>query len=188
MADDDEPGGRGSQRTRRCSAGGQGLLRQEFSEFYVAEAKALVNFVIRLGASPHDAADAAQTALAMLYEAWHTVTHPRAWVRTVAKRSYLRSAPSTAAEITTDTVPELPTPLLSPPDYAEVLESTRDLVDLLNQLPFRQRMIMSWRMDGFNDTEIARELQTTRTAVSTEAGRARATLKHILAARYEGVN
>jgi DNA-directed RNA polymerase specialized sigma24 family protein len=64
--------------------------RLEFALFYSSHAAGLVRFVMRLGATPHEAADAVQSAFTEAFPRWPQITAPHSWLRTVASRSYLR--------------------------------------------------------------------------------------------------
>lgn len=154
-----------------------------FAEFYGDDFRKLTGFVIMLGASPQDAADIVQKAMIALMENWGTVDHPGAWVRTVATRMHLRSAP--VNEVVTDFVPDRPSGLYSPADLVEIAEAGRRIVALLDELPEQQRMVMAWRLGGYDDTEIARGLGTTRVAVRRAAARAKKALKQTWEARIE---
>ncbi|MGW7127910.1 RNA polymerase sigma factor [Streptomyces bobili] len=76
-------------------------------------------------------------------------THPRAWLRTVAWRSWV------SQQVTLEeTCAELPEPQPSlrwhtPAHAAELGEEERRVVSLLLQLPAKQRAAMAWHLDGF---------------------------------------
>lgn len=61
-----------------------------FSAFYRAEVKALVNFLLWMGAGIADAADIAQETMIEAFRSWPSIRHPRAWTRRVASRQYAR--------------------------------------------------------------------------------------------------
>ena len=154
-----------------------------FAEFYGEDFRKLTGFVIMLGASPQDAADIVQKAMIALLEKWGTVDHPGAWVRTVATRMHLKSAP--VNEVATELVPDRPSAVYSPADLVEIAEASKRIVALLDELPEQQRMVMAWRLDGYDDTEIARGLGTTRVAVRRAAARAKKALKQTMETRSE---
>ncbi|BBJ37379.1 hypothetical protein SSPO_000970 [Streptomyces antimycoticus] len=60
--------------------------RAAFADYYRQDFLSLTRFVMRLGATAYEAADAAQSAFVLAYEQWESLRNPRAWVRTVAKR------------------------------------------------------------------------------------------------------
>ncbi|MFD9895528.1 RNA polymerase sigma factor [Amycolatopsis sp. NPDC059027] len=160
---------------------------REFSDFCRAHTERLVGFVIRLGASPADAEDVAQEVLLDLYESWDAVARPECWVWSVATRKYQRHFPLRHREIVTGTVPDRPM-LVAPDDFAVQAEAAGLLWELLTLLPFQQRMVLAWRIDGFSHQEIATGLSTTPAAVRASAARARATLKETLRLRHEEAN
>jgi RNA polymerase sigma-70 factor (ECF subfamily) len=147
-----------------------------FSAFYREEMAGVVSLVILQGATLAEAADAAQTAMEQVWRHWEQLTHPRAWVRTVAYRSYLKSIPR--HEHLTEAPPELPA--LAPEVALEFTEQVETVVRLLAPLPAQQRLVMAWSMYDFTDEEIARELNTTPAAVRQSRRRARQTLKQQL--------
>ncbi|MFV2018936.1 RNA polymerase sigma factor, partial [Micromonospora sp. LOL_023] len=61
-----------------------------YSAFYRAEIKALVNFLLWMGAGLADATDIAQETMIEAYQSWPSIRHPRAWIRRVASRQYGR--------------------------------------------------------------------------------------------------
>ncbi len=71
-------------------------MRDRFFEFFDAEYVLVVRFLMRCGASLHDAEDAAQEAFADAWVQmgrdgkWADVAEPRGWIRRVALRKYRR--------------------------------------------------------------------------------------------------
>ncbi|MGW3853038.1 RNA polymerase sigma factor, partial [Streptomyces fagopyri] len=113
-----------------------------------------------------------------------TITYPRAWLRTVAWRSWV----SQQVKIE-ETYADLPEPQISlrwqtPAHAAELGEEERQVISLLQRLPAKQRVAMAWHLDGFTTEESAREMGTTQAAVRQNLARARAALKQGL--RLEG--
>ena len=78
--------------------------RGDFIDAYDAQMSALIRFVMRLGATPEEAADATQSAFVEAYLRWAQIKAPVAWLRTVATRIYLRQ--SQPYEEPTSTVPD----------------------------------------------------------------------------------
>ncbi|WP_338117237.1 sigma factor [Streptomyces viridochromogenes] len=64
--------------------------RLDFTLFHSEHLAMLTRFVMRMGASPHEAAEAAHAAFVEAFPKWSQITTPRAWLRTVATRAYLR--------------------------------------------------------------------------------------------------
>jgi RNA polymerase sigma factor (sigma-70 family) len=154
---------------------GATVAEAEFAAFYRAEMAAVVRHVMNQGAGEQEAADAAQTAFVQAYQAWETISHPRAWVRTVAARSFLRSLPW-IREIPADT--SVLEDAVAGPAIGKVEFSTEEQVVLeaLAGLPRGQREAMAWHFDGFTPTEIAERLGTSSAAVRQSLARARRNL------------
>ncbi|MFG2880684.1 hypothetical protein ACGFYU_37700 [Streptomyces sp. NPDC048337] len=68
----------------------------------------LARFVMKHGASPQEAADAAHEAFATAYPQWDSIRFPARWLRTVAVRVYFR------AKLREDLLGHLPPPLNQP--------------------------------------------------------------------------
>jgi RNA polymerase sigma-70 factor (ECF subfamily) len=145
-----------------------------FDQFYRAEMPALVRFVQRYGADVHAAADAAHDAFAEAYPQWDTIQNPRAWLRLVACRIYYRS------RLRDTPVGEVPDRPVIYEDTAEIREQGRRVTEALAALPERQRQVMAWHLDGYDNTEIARQLRITAAAVRQNLCRGRQTLKQLL--------
>ncbi|MEU7907108.1 sigma factor [Actinoplanes sp. NPDC049118] len=124
----------------------------EFSLFYQQDMPRLVGFLIVRGAHPHAAADAAQDAMIEAYRQWDSIATPRAWVRSVAQRSWWRHREDLHTE-----------PLDAETSYEHLL--SRDAADeIVNQHAFlaalamltdAQREVMAWTYDDYQPTEIA---------------------------------
>ena len=132
-----------------------------FSAFYRAEVKALVNFLLWIGASLADATDIAQETMIEAYRKWPSIQQPRAWTRRVASRQYghRRFGQEIAIE------PEIFSPLLRAPADIAAWEQRHEVLRLLATLPWRQRQVMAWTFDGYQPQEIADELNITPEAV-----------------------
>ncbi|WP_244177243.1 RNA polymerase sigma factor [Streptomyces albus] len=144
----------------------------------------LVRFLLLHGASWTEAQDAAQDAFIQMCAPGVTITYPRAWLRTVAWRSWVSQ--QVKLEETCAELPE-PQPSLrwqTPAHAAELGEEERQVISLLLQLPAKQRAAMAWHLDGFTTEESARAMGTTQVAVRQNLARARAALKQGL--RLEG--
>jgi RNA polymerase sigma-70 factor (ECF subfamily) len=148
-----------------------------FDDFYVAEFAALVRFLMRNGATEHEAADAVQEAFIEAYAQWHSIRNPSAWMRKVAYRRFLRSA--CARQLTVEKPPETAGPL-SPDALVELDEETRSVIDALAALPYAQRRVMNYQYDGFSHAEIADELNMSPEAVRQNLCRARQKLIELL--------
>lgn len=146
---------------------------QSFADVYRAEMPLLARFVMKHGASPQEAADAAHEAFAQAYEVWDNIRYPSRWLRTVASRVYFR------AKLREDLPGELPS---SPtefhlPSNIELSDQEREVYGTLAELPPRQRQVMAWYYDWYTVPEIAEVLRITEDAVRQNLCRARAALK-----------
>jgi len=149
-------------------------VRIPFDKFYRAEMAALVRFVRRYGADVYAAADAAQDAFTEAYPQWSTIENPRAWLRVVACRSYYRRR---LRETPVEAVPDRP---VIYEDTVEIGEQGRRVFEALAALPERQRQVMAWHLDGYDNTEIAQHLDITVAAVRQNLCRGRRALKQWL--------
>ncbi|QCX74204.1 RNA polymerase sigma factor [Streptomyces sp. YIM 121038] len=163
---------------RRPTEGAQLLgHRAEFALFYYRHATGLTRFVMRLGATPHEAADAVHTAFTEAFPRWAAITAPHAWLRTVSARSYLRQ--TARRERPTALLPDQPGDS-SPFEAVTLKEEEQRVYTALAALPPRQRHVMAWHLDGFTHGEIAEALEITPAAVRQNYARARAALKQSL--------
>jgi RNA polymerase sigma factor (sigma-70 family) len=149
----------------------------DFAACYRREMPGVVWFVMSLGASAEEAADAAQSAFAAAFAAWETIRYPAAWARRVAQRAYYRQAVS--REIPVETAPDRAGPL-SVSAAVEFHDEAREVLAALAELPARQRQVMAWYVDGFSPAEIARQLGADPAAVRQNLAKARKNLKHRL--------
>ncbi|OIJ63745.1 RNA polymerase sigma factor [Streptomyces mangrovisoli] len=138
---------------------------------------ALIRFLLLHGASWTEAQDAAQDAFTHMCAPGLSLTHPRAWLRTVAWRSWV------SQQVTPeDPCAEMPEPRTTlrwqtPAHAAELGEEERRVISLLLQLPVKQRAALAWYLDGFTTQESARAMGTTQAAVRQNLTRARAALR-----------
>ncbi|MCX5409872.1 sigma-70 family RNA polymerase sigma factor [Streptomyces sp. NBC_00335] len=144
-----------------------------FPDVYRREMPLLTRFVMKHGAGPQEAADAAQEAFATAYPVWDSIRFPARWLRTVAVRVYFR------AKLREDLPGELPATRAEShvPTSIQLSDQEREVYAALVELPSRQRQVMAWFYDGYTLAEIAEELGITKEAVRQNLCRARATLK-----------
>ncbi|MFB7229780.1 RNA polymerase sigma factor [Streptomyces fimicarius] len=172
--------------TRRRAAGTELRSpgsRLDFALFYSEHLAVLTRFVMRLGASPYEAADAAQVAFVEAFPKWDQITAPRAWLRTVAARAYLRQVG--LRDRPTGSLPDRPGGHC-PLDEVVLREQEQRVYDALGMLPPRQRQVMAWHLDGFSHAEISGQLGITAEAVRQNYARARLSLKKALNLGVEG--
>jgi RNA polymerase sigma factor (sigma-70 family) len=126
-----------------------------FTAFYRAEVTTLVRFLLNLGATLTDAADLAQDTMIDAYKSWCSIQRPRAWIRRVASRKYGHRR--YGIEVLFDPVdggPLLAQTHLDQRDW----EHRQEILRLVANLPWRQRQVMAWTIDGYEPHEIASEL------------------------------
>lgn len=140
-----------------------------FAEFYRAQTPGLVRFLAWIGAGLPDAADLAQDTMTEAFSNWQIIEHPKAWIRRVASRKYLRRVASTEEHV--DQVDGCP--LLQAGHELTDWEQHHEIRRLLALLPPRQRQVMAWTYDGYQPSEIAAELGITAEAVRSSLKLAR---------------
>jgi RNA polymerase sigma factor (sigma-70 family) len=123
----------------------------------------VVRFLMRYGATLHDAEDAAQEAFTDAWDrvertrTWAEVTDPRGWIRAVALRKYLRPPGSRRRPISVPVpeVPEAPTPGAG---HAELLPGTLLVLDAMRSLDPEPRAVLAFHLDGFSAPAIGTQL------------------------------
>lgn len=136
------------------------VRRGDFLDFYEQEKPFVERFLMLLGASRHDAQDAVQEAFAdgwrlVTQNRWAEVDNPRAWVRQVAHRRYLRPPGSRRRVASEATAPEnLPDVACS--DHAEPSAQALTVLDVLKGIDDPEaRAVIALDIDGFRGAEIA---------------------------------
>ncbi|WP_037919807.1 RNA polymerase sigma factor [Streptomyces xanthophaeus] len=149
----------------------------DFQDAYRREMPLLTRFVMKHGADPQEAADAAHEAFTTAYPQWDGIRFPARWLRTVAVRVYYFRAK--LREDLPGELPELPTTRARSyvPTNIQLSDQEREVYTALVALPSRQRQVMAWHYDGYTVAEIAEELEITKESVRQNLCRARATLK-----------
>ncbi|GAA2168046.1 RNA polymerase sigma factor [Actinomadura napierensis] len=153
----------------------------EFEEFFRQDFHRLVGFVMKLGAQQCQAEDIAAEAHAAAFQSWGTVRHPEAYVRRVATRIYFKDLALIRRE---DPLEEVLTPDTF--DVAEHIAQCDLVLAAIRNLSPKQRVVMSWKIDGYPPVLIANELGISPDDVRKTLQRARETLKVLLAAIDEG--
>lgn len=138
-------------------AGSGGLRNVAFAEFFRAEHKKLIRFVMAIGAGGDEAAEIAQATFFKAFEGWDAIRVPRAWIRRVAANELTAARQAARRESPQATLPDAPVPV-STALAVEMTEEAGQVLAALRALPPRQRQVMAWIIDGFGPTEIAREL------------------------------
>lgn len=150
--------------------------RELAEDLHHAEYPGLVRFLLLNGASWNEAQDAAQDAFTQMCRPGTAISYPKAWLRRVAWRSWLRQ--QVRHEDLCADVPHTPAPHWQSPVHAmELGVEERHVIDLLLTLPSKQRAALAWCLDGFTTQESADAMGIKPEAVRQNLARARATLK-----------
>jgi RNA polymerase sigma factor (sigma-70 family) len=150
--------------------------RELAEDLHHAEYPGLVRFLLLNGASWNEAQDAAQDAFTQMCRPGTGISHPKAWLRQVAWRSWLRQ--QVRHEDLCAEVPHTPAPHWQSPVHAmELGVEERHVIDLLLKLPSKQRSALAWNLDGFTTQECADAMGIRPEAVRQNLARARAKLK-----------
>jgi RNA polymerase sigma-70 factor (ECF subfamily) len=156
----------------------------EFDAFCRREHSLLVRHLVVQGFQLSAAKEAAQDAMIELDEQWPDVTHPKAWVRVVARRRAFRARDEEAArrrvvnEMAAVSRPDVD--LRTPEEEVTRQQEREYVLDLLRALPDVQRRIVAWTVDGFKPAEIARHLGMSPATVRSDLRHARNRLKQLL--------
>jgi RNA polymerase sigma factor (sigma-70 family) len=143
----------------------------------------LMGFLIKAGASRHDAEDAAQSACVELARVWRTVDRPGPWLRTTAFRMWLKTVHRMRPEeLTDDEIPES-----SADDHSDDVAETMAMVQLLRRLPPLQRTVMAFAIDGCTPSETAEVLDKPAENIRQNLKRARKKLERLLTEDGGGV-
>lgn len=155
-----------------------------FDEFFRCQFGRVVGFLMKTGFDLDEARDASAEAMLRAYEAWSSLTQPRAWTYKTAHRIAVRKARRDRDGVHRAVsagwgVSEPIDPCAMIDDYAEVLT-------VLAGLSHAQRLVMSWRLHDFTPREIADQLGMNEVTVRSHIRHARTKLrKHFDAAKNE---
>jgi RNA polymerase sigma factor (sigma-70 family) len=156
-------------------AGSGGPQDVEFADFFRAEHKKLIRFVIAIGAGGDEAAEIAQATLFKAFQGWDVIRTPRAWIRRVAVHELAAARQAARRETPQAALPDVPV-LVSTALAVELTEEARQVLAALQGLPPGQRQVMAWIIDGFGPAEIARELGVSPESVRQSYAKARKNL------------
>ncbi|MFD9304106.1 RNA polymerase sigma factor [Streptomyces sp. NPDC060048] len=143
----------------------------EFEVFYTREMHRVSLFLMNLGASLYEAADATHEAFVVLLpDKWRTLEYPGAYLRVTAYRFYLRQTNNRL--VPTDPVPDRPGGTC-PVELVILTAEQQRMLDALRALPPAEREAMAWSLDGFSHEETAAALGKKPVAVRKAYQRAR---------------
>ncbi|WP_168724353.1 sigma-70 family RNA polymerase sigma factor [Streptomyces sp. A1547] len=160
----------------------------EYEAFFRKDYPALVRHLAILGCRDEAAKDVAQEAMVRLLEQDGNVAHPRAWVRLTAsriafdnnRRDIRRSQLSWQEANLPAAAP------LGPAEQSAHQSEARQVLELLQGLPPRQREVMAWHFDGFSAGEIATLLGVKPATVQSNLRHARERLRQAWKQRTHG--
>jgi DNA-directed RNA polymerase specialized sigma24 family protein len=145
----------------------------EFATCYQAEMPALISFLIRCGAEPDDAPEAAQDAFRELFGQWRTVGEPRPWLRKAAFPIFLRRPVRNASSPEESHGEPGAQGASSRFDFGE---EERLFIALTRLLPTAQRAVLALHIERFQTPDIAEALGMKPDTVRQNLKEARATL------------
>jgi RNA polymerase sigma factor (sigma-70 family) len=163
-------------------------VRDSLLDFFDHESIYVVRFVMRCGASLHEAEDAVQEAFIDAWALtappcrWAEVVDPRGWIRTVALRKF-RRPPGPRKRPISVSVADLPEIPQLGTSHAELTDGTLLVLDALRSLDPKMQAVMAFHLDGFSGPEIAVELGITHQKVRDLLKKAR----KILAGQLAGI-
>ncbi|MGK5629480.1 RNA polymerase sigma factor [Streptomyces sp. URMC 123] len=145
---------------------------EDFSAFYRREYPKVVSRVLAVGATYHEAEDAAQDAMRELLARRPECHSPAGWVRTAAVRAFQKRAVRDRMrrereEAHMTMVKRVSLPVRSDPD------EHRRVMDVVRALPPRQGQVLALSLDGYRTEEIAELL-------GIKPGTVRSNLRHAL--------
>ncbi len=143
---------------------------EAFATFYQSFTPTLVAFLVWQGVPLQHALDVAQETMTDAYRSWETIRKPEAWARRVASRRWARQIAG-SVEDSVDVVPE-PVLVREVSDLTN-WEQRHHVLEVLKQLPSRQRQVLAWSLEDYAPAEIAEELQMTPEAVRASLHKAR---------------
>ncbi|GIM93662.1 SigE family RNA polymerase sigma factor [Paractinoplanes toevensis] len=149
---------------------------EDFVAFATASSARLQRAAYLLTGDPHQAEEAAQTALVRVYAAWGRVRHkdPYAYARTVLANLVTDQWRRPMREYAIETMPEQP----APHDVADAVSKRRWLIDALRTLSPRERTVIVLRhFFDASEADVARELNLSAGTVKSLNSRALAKLR-----------
>jgi RNA polymerase sigma-70 factor (ECF subfamily) len=121
-----------------------------------------------------DAEEAVTEAMAEAYSNWPSIAHPDAWVRVAARRRLVRAKDRGRQELP-KTIQGGHLPLDRPDDDIVVRgDEERFVLEVLHQLPPKQREVLAYSCDSYEPAEIAEEIGANPATVRRNLHEARA--------------
>jgi RNA polymerase sigma-70 factor (ECF subfamily) len=150
---------------------------RDFDSFYRAEFRPVMKFLLWLGATVPDAADACGHAFTEVFARWDSIQQPARYVRRVARNEWTRLAerPRTDAERAYRA-----SWAIEVVEDAYYQEEVQRVLAALSKLPPRQREVMAWHYDGYGAAEIADLLDMKVETVYSNLRHAKNTLRRLI--------
>lgn len=134
-------------------------VQEQFSDFFRAHFKRVVQLIILLDGNVHEAEDAAMHAFQDAYAHWETIRHPAAWVRKAAHRKFIkdrtRDRDRQQRALKSFRQPNDDEPLAPHEDLLVQWQELDWVNKVLECLPNNQRNVMACIVDGMSTAEIA---------------------------------
>jgi DNA-directed RNA polymerase specialized sigma24 family protein len=145
----------------------------EFATCYQAEMPALISFLIKCGAEPGDASEAAQEVFRRLFGQWRTVAEPKRWLRKEAFPIFLRRPVRNAVPPAENYGRPIPPSRFS---WSNFGEEERIFIGMTRLLPTAQRAVLALHIERFQALDTAEILGIEPDKVRENLKEARATL------------
>lgn len=148
----------------------------DFDDYFRRDLLPLTRWLIFCGATAPEAQDAIQTAMEAAYANWTAIASPRAFVRTVAMRYYLKDRARARRDLTAQA------PRVEPattPNY-DLSAEAEHVRAALASLPPVQRHVMALTIDSYTPSEISIILAKPVDTVRSNLRHARRTLRRRL--------
>ncbi|MFF8941845.1 sigma-70 family RNA polymerase sigma factor [Streptomyces sp. NPDC014864] len=143
--------------------------QESYEAFFSEQYASLVGLLIRCGAPPCEADDAAAEAMSIVFEKWEVIGNPRAYASTTALRLIRRNSREVPVE-----AHQLDRELRS--RLGDGMEA-RLVADLLPRLPPQQRVVVALFCDGYTPAEIAELLDKPVATVRSNLRHGRSSLR-----------
>lgn len=146
--------------------------RGAFDDFFRTEYPPLVRLLLQMGARYSEAEDAAAEAMSVVYEKWETITAHRAYARTTAIRLVRRTPRELVAEIREQE--------LGVVDFLPFVDAgALDVLEMLRELPYEQRLVMALTIADHTPAEIAELVDRPVATVRSNLRHARSALRRM---------
>jgi RNA polymerase sigma factor (sigma-70 family) len=165
-----------------------------FDDYFRADYRLVVSFLMMIGARLEEAEDAAQEAMAEVARRWATIKHPKAYARLASKRMFLRKRVDDerslgfrgGARLPLDSDLAVDTAVLA--DWVTTLTELDAILTAVQALPPVQREIVAMYMSGFEPKAIAAELKRRPSTVRSNLRHGLRELRKLLTEVPEGAN